>query len=123
MTVTDESAIQSLCDRIVEAFHPEKVILFGSHAYGAPRHDSDVDILVVLPFEEPPVYKALEILTRTDPRFPVDVLARTPEQVAERLALGDFFMRGVIERGKVLYEAPHKREGREGRRRLHERSA
>lgn len=111
----DRRAIESFCERIVEAFHPDKVILFGSYAYGMPDEGSDVDMLVVLPFEGAPVYKAIEIVTRAAPRFPIDLLARTPEQVDERLALGDFFMREVVDRGRVLYEAPHHRVGREGR--------
>jgi predicted nucleotidyltransferase len=64
--VVDHVAIQSLCDRIVEEFHPDRVILFGSHTYGVPGPDSDVDMLVILPFEEPPVYKAIEIVTRAE---------------------------------------------------------
>jgi predicted nucleotidyltransferase len=114
MATIDRSAIQALCDRIVAEFRPERVILFGSHAYGVPRPDSDVDLLVILPFDEQPAYKAIEIVTRAVPRFPVDLLARTPEQVTERLELGDFFMREVMERGKVLYEAPHNGVDREG---------
>jgi predicted nucleotidyltransferase len=103
--------IQALCDRIVEEFRPEKVVLFGSHAYGTPRPDSDVDLLVIMPFEGQPAYQAIEILERVDPPFGIDLLARTPAQVAERLALGDFFMREIMARGKVLYDAAHARVG------------
>ncbi len=114
-SMIDRRTIAELCDRIVEEFHPDKVILFGSYAYGVPNDDSDVDLLVVLPFDGAPVYKAVEIVTRTDPRFPVDLLARTPEQVEQRLALGDFFMREIMERGRVLYESSHDGVGDEGR--------
>lgn len=119
----DENAIQALCDRIVEEFRPVKVVLFGSHAYGRPLADSDVDLLVILPFEGHPARKSLEILDRTEPRFAVDLLARTPQELQERLELGDFFLREVIEKGKVLYDAAHGRVGGEGRGRLRDGDA
>ena len=97
--------VYELSDRIVQYFHPQKVILFGSYAYGAPTEDSDVDILVIMPFEGKGAYQSAEIATTTHPRFPVDFLARTPEQIKKRLELGDFFIKEIIEKGKVLYEA------------------
>ena len=97
--------ITALCDQVVQHFHPQKVILFGSYAYGAPNEDSDVDMLVVMPFEGKGAYKSAEIATVVHPRFPVDFLTRTPEQIKQRLELGDFFIREIIEKGKVLYEA------------------
>jgi len=65
------------------------VILFGSHAYGSPGPYSDVDLLVVLPFEGRNFWKSLEILNRVDPPFPVDLLARRPDDTARRYAEGD----------------------------------
>ena len=49
--MVNEQTIQDLCNRIVQDFQPDRIILFGSYAYGNPTPDSDVDILVVLPFE------------------------------------------------------------------------
>jgi predicted nucleotidyltransferase len=97
--------IRDFRDQIVKQFKPIKIILFGSYAYGSPSSDSDVDILVILPFEGNSAYKSAEILDRIDPRFPVDLLARTPDQVNERLSKDDFFMKEIITKGKVLYEA------------------
>jgi predicted nucleotidyltransferase len=97
--------IYELRDKIVQQFHPQKVILFGSYAYGTPTEDSDVDILVIMPFEGRSVHKSAEIATITKPHFPVDILVRTPEQIQARLALGDFFIRDVTQKGKVLYES------------------
>jgi len=97
--------IQNLCDVIVADSAPQRVILFGSHAYGSPSADSDVDLLVVLPFDGSPIRKAAEISQHIPHRFPVDVLARTPEEVARRLKLGDPFFREIVERGIVLYDA------------------
>jgi predicted nucleotidyltransferase len=82
MATIDRSAIQALCDRIVAEFRPERVILFGSHAYGVPRPDSDVDLLVILPFDEQPAYKAIEIVTRapTLPSGPAGAHARASDR-------------------------------------------
>ncbi len=97
--------IYELRDQIVKHFRPTKIILFGSYAYGQPTEDSDVDMLIIMPFEGRAAHKSAEIATLTHPRFAVDLLVRTPEQVKTRLDLGDFFMREIVENGKVLYEA------------------
>ena len=104
---TTTREIKNLCERIAIEFHPEKIILFGSHAYGKPQWDSDVDLLVIMPFRGRHTRKAIEILDRLNPATALDLLVRTPKQVEQRLAMGDFFMREIIERGKVMYEAPH----------------
>lgn len=100
-------SIIATSDRIAREFQPERIVLFGSHAYGTPRSDSDVDLLVVMPFVGHAAYKALEILNRVNPPFPVDLLVRTPEEVARRIALNDFFLRDILTRGRVLYAAAH----------------
>ncbi len=99
--------IRDLTSQIARAFNPDRIILFGSHAYGQPSNDSDVDILVVLPFKGKPVRKAIEIRNRVNAGVPLDLIVRTPEQVAERLAQNDWFMREIVERGRTLYEANH----------------
>jgi predicted nucleotidyltransferase len=99
--------IEALALEIAREFHPDRIVLFGSHAYGRPRADSDVDLLVLMPFEGKSVSKACEILRKTQPRFGVDLLVRRPEDVERRLALGDFFLREVMEKGRVLYESAH----------------
>lgn len=102
----EAQAIQRLSDQIARAFHPERIILFGSYAYGTPTNDSDVDLLVVLQHQGKGSHKAAEILCNIRPSFPVDVLVRTPEQIQQRLQWNDFFLREVLEKGKVLYAAP-----------------
>jgi predicted nucleotidyltransferase len=99
--------ITALCDRIVEQFDPEKIVLFGSYAYGSPTPDSDVDLLVMMEYRDTPGRAAVEVLQRARPAFGVDVLVRTPEQVEERLALNDFFMQEIMTRGRVLYARDH----------------
>lgn len=111
--MTTHEQIQEVARRIGKEFHPQRVILFGSYARGNPTPDSDVDLLVITPIEKKNADKAVEILLRVRPPFPIDLLVRTPQQVQERLALGDFFMREVLEQGQVLYEADHARVGGE----------
>ncbi len=99
--------IQDFCDRIAREFRPEKIILFGSHARGDAGKYSDVDLLVIMPFEGHSARKAAEIRIRLKPSFPLDLLLRTPETVERRLSLGDFFLQDITEEGRVLYERPH----------------
>ena len=102
--MVDGKRIAELADRIIREFQPEKIILFGSYAGGQPRPDSDVDLLVVLPFEGKGFRKSLEILNRIAPEFPVDLLARRPDDTARRYAEGDPLIREALDRGKILYE-------------------
>ena len=96
--------IQSLGRRIADRFSPQRIILFGSHAYGTPDEGSDVDLLVIMPFRGQGFRKALEILNDTDPDFPVDLLVRTPEDAEKRYREGDPLIRMALDFGKVLYE-------------------
>jgi predicted nucleotidyltransferase len=99
--------IRQLYMQIAHEFKSEKIILFGSHAYGQPTPESDLDLLVVMPFEGDPLKQAVAMLNRLNVLMPVDLFVRTPEQVRHRLAMGDSFMRDILERGKVMYEAHH----------------
>ncbi|MFZ2089322.1 MAG: nucleotidyltransferase domain-containing protein [Desulfobaccales bacterium] len=99
-----EQEIRSLSDRIVKEFQPQRIILFGSYATGRPTPDSDVDLLVILPFEGRNFTKSLEILNQTNPQFPIDLLARTPEDTERRYREGDPLIRDALDRGKILYE-------------------
>ena len=106
--------IKKLCTQIAREFQPEKIILFGSQAYGRPQAESDIDLLVVMPYEGSPFRQAGIILSHVIPQLgvlPIDLLVRTAEQVSERLAIGDRFMREILERGKVMYEASNRRNG------------
>jgi predicted nucleotidyltransferase len=118
----DFPSIQRLCDDIVRRFHPQKVILFGSYAHGKPTPDSDVDLLVLMPFRGHPAHKVLEIRRAIRAPFPLDLLVRTPADVKARIKLGDFFLREIVENGRTLYESSHRGMGREGGRGLHNRS-
>lgn len=103
--------IKRLCQKIVEGFHPDKIILFGSRAYGKPRADSDIDLLVIMPYEGDSALTASLILNDLDVLVSLDLLVRTAEEVRERIEIGDQFMKEIIENGKVMYEANHARVG------------
>lgn len=107
MTTITRPLIRKFARQIAKQFNPEKIILFGSYAYGKPTEDSDVDILVIMPFKGRNPEKATEIWMATRPKFPIDIMVRKPAELKKRLKLGDFFLREVVEKGKVLYEATH----------------
>jgi predicted nucleotidyltransferase len=97
--------IRAVVDRIVEELHAEKVILFGSYAYGKPTIDSDVDLLIVMESDERPAKRAYRAYKAIwGKTFPMDILVRTPTELAHRLEIDDYFMQEVVERGQVLYE-------------------
>jgi len=97
--------IEDLAQRIGHEFHADRVVLFGSYAHDAATEDSDVDLLVILPFEGKSVDQSVQIRMKLRPSFPVDLLVRTPKKVRERIEMGDDFMREILEEGTVLYEA------------------
>ena len=109
--------IQATCDDIVREFKPLQVILYGSYAYGTPKEYSDVDLLVVMPVANSEARaQAAEIRKRIPHRFSMDLIVRSPEDIAYRISHNDWFLREVTEKGKVLYESenfylkPHKKE-------------
>jgi predicted nucleotidyltransferase len=99
--------IYLLSEQIAARFHPKKIILFGSHAWGQSTTDSDIDLLVVMPHESRHTTQAIQIVNGLNTLAPIDLLVRTPEEVQERLEIGDSFLREIVERGKVMYEADH----------------
>jgi len=96
--------IQNLTERITHEFSPQKIILFGSFAWGIPKGDSDVDLLVIMPHEGKSWRMASTIRERVQPDFPLDLLVRSEDQILGRLALQDSFISEIMERGRVLYE-------------------
>ncbi len=108
-------AIRAVARIIAEKYHPEKIILFGSHAYGRPKPWSDVDLLVVMETPLTPREQKLEIARQFyGLPFSLDIKVRTPADLARRVEQGDFFLREVVRRGRVLYERADGRLGREG---------
>ena len=93
-------------ERIVSELKPEKIILFGSYAYGEPTVDSDVDLLVIMNTKAREVDRYIKVSNLLYPReFPVDIIVKTPREIeAEQKKQGNFFMREILTKGKVLYE-------------------
>lgn len=100
-----EALLQDITRRIVDAFHPVKIVLFGSYAYGTPRKDSDVDLLVIMDSEETIYQRTIKVRRGADvPFLPMDVLVRTPQEVEQRVAIGDSFIIEILTKGRVLYQ-------------------
>jgi predicted nucleotidyltransferase len=99
--------IEGFVQRLVKAYEPEQVILFGSYATGTATQDSDVDLLVVMPCEPPFARKSAEMRTTLKADFPLDLIVRSPEKLAQRISWNDFFIRDIVEKGNVLYDAAY----------------
>ena len=98
-------AISEIVDRIVHGFHPEQVILFGSHARGSATPDSDVDLLVVMDAGGSPRKKAIEIgVVVHEVRVPKDIVVTTPDGFLARRSVVGTIERYAALDGKVLYE-------------------
>jgi predicted nucleotidyltransferase len=113
--------IHRFAREVAVRFQPDKIILFGSYAYGTPHADSDVDILVIMPTRNE-LDEAVKICLAVDYHFPVDLVVRTPKNLAWRLADGDSFLREIMDRGKVLYEKTNGSLGPQSGKRLPRRT-
>ena len=99
-----EKNIKTVTDKIVQDYQPEKIILFGSFAWGKPQENSDIDLFIVKETEN----------TRTTAReidgslwgrtVPMDIIVYRPASVQKALENGDFFVRNILTKGRVLYE-------------------
>lgn len=100
-----EEGLDEIVARIVTELQPQKIILFGSYVYGTPSEDSDVDLLVIMETDDRSAdrYVAVSRLIRPRP-FPLDIIVKTPDEIAQALEQGDFFIREIITQGRVLYE-------------------
>ncbi|MBM4423629.1 MAG: nucleotidyltransferase domain-containing protein [Chloroflexi bacterium] len=122
MTITDAPAfpkvdldkpvpmevIRFVVAHIAERFKPEKIILFGSHAYGDPKPWSDVDLLVVMDTEKTEHDQRLEIARSLHGRtFSIDVIVRTPGNLSRRIENRDYFLREIVNKGRVMYARPN----------------
>ena len=96
--------ISKTIKQIIEKFHPEKIIMFGSYTYGKPGQNSDLDLLIVMNYKGSSKKQAAKILQNIDYHFPVDLIVRSTDQIHERIKLGDFFFKDIIDEGKVLYD-------------------
>ncbi|GCC09995.1 nucleotidyltransferase domain protein [archaeon] len=94
--------VSNYVKKIKRKFEPERVILFGSYAYGKAGKDSDVDLLVVMETELRSVEQAILIRKELPSSFPLDLIVKKPKEVKNRIKKGDFFLKSILEKGKEL---------------------
>lgn len=102
-----EQKIKEIVAKIVKEYKPEKIILFGSWAWGKPGPNSDVDLFVIKKSHEKRIEREMTIrklFYKYRLKTPVDVLVYTPKEVKKRLDFEDFFIEDIINNGKTLYE-------------------
>jgi predicted nucleotidyltransferase len=107
MNAEVQRIIHEVIQRLVDGYHPRQIILFGSVAYGEPGRDSDIDLLIVKETSETPLARRVyvrRLISNPQRHIPVSPLVLTPEELTQRLALGDPFYHEILSRGKVLYE-------------------
>jgi len=105
LKVSVGKSLRPAIQRIVQELNPEKIVLFGSYAYGIPNPHSDVDLLVIMKTKASLKERSWEVSRLLLPRpFPVDILVKTPQEVKNGLERGDFFLKEILTRGKVLYD-------------------
>ena len=100
-----DDVIRLLARRIVDQFHPQKIILFGSYAYGQPQPETDIDLLVIMEAGLRESQQALQIRQYLNPLFGLLMLVYSPAKIKQRLAWGEPFLSEIIERGIILYES------------------
>ena len=104
--MTLDREIERIVKRIAEGYRPLKVILFGSHAWGKPTEDSDIDLLIVKETSERFIDRWVsvrELIADPERRIPVSPIVVTPGELQRRLAGGDQFFQQIVARGKLLY--------------------
>lgn len=100
-------ALETILHRVVEEYQPEKVILFGSLAWGNPDEDSDIDLLIVKDSSETPLQRRVQVrrvAAEAGRRIPFSPLVLTPIELQHRLEMNDSFYFKIIEQGQTLYE-------------------
>ncbi|MBI4994147.1 nucleotidyltransferase domain-containing protein [Candidatus Peregrinibacteria bacterium] len=99
-----EQKIKELTLKIADSFQPEKIILFGSFAWGKPNENSDVDLFIIKETDRSTRDVAREIDGSIFPRpFPLDIVVYKPKQVEQRRENNDFFIKDILTKGKILY--------------------
>lgn len=101
----DDNLLREIRARIVDAVKPERIILFGSYAYGKPKDESDLDILVIMNSELPRYRRSISIYScLAGLLIPKDILVYTPEEIEEWSEVPQAFITTAIRKGKVIYE-------------------
>lgn len=98
--------VNRVVKRLEQSYHPKQVFLFGSHAYGRPTRDSDLDLLIIKETARPFYRRLFEVRRLVSPVLdghPFDPIVITPKELRKRLARGDQFLQGIVTKGKVVY--------------------
>lgn len=98
--------ISEVVEKIKTEYQPEKIILYGSYAYGKPTPDSDIDLFIIKDTDEDGIQRFVEVkrlIYDPERRISISPLVYTPREVDDRLELGDYFVREVLTKGEVLY--------------------
>jgi predicted nucleotidyltransferase len=106
LQVIDQEALDAAVGRIVEAFHPKRIVVFGSVARGEAGPDSDLDLFIEMDSELRPLERGIEVRrVLHDVRFPMDIFVYTPAEVAHARTRFGNLMTYIDTEGKVLYAA------------------
>ena len=106
MSKNAKKVISSIVERLKEKYKPEKIILYGSFAYGKPNRDSDIDILIIKSAKERPIDRRImvrRIVTDLRKGYPFSPIVITPDELSQRLKIGDQFLQEIISQGRLLY--------------------
>jgi len=103
-----QHVILEIVEKLKREYQPTKIILFGSYAYGQPDRDSDIDLLIIKDTPDRPIDRRVAVSKIvSDPKrlTPFESLVLTSSELQERLEVGDLFLREILAKGEVLYEA------------------
>jgi predicted nucleotidyltransferase len=103
-----ELVIKRVLQKLIAEYSPQKIILFGSYAWGDPEPDSDIDLLIIKETSDRFIdrwARVQNILTGTHRGYPVEIIVLTPEEVEKRIAIGDQFIGKILDTGEYLYAA------------------
>ena len=106
-----EAKLREITDKIVKEFQPEKIILFGSYAWGEPHEDSGIDLLVVMESNRPRIERQREVrrIIFGSP-LAMDILVYSPEELEKSINIKrNFFLEDIVRNGRVLYAKPGSR--------------
>lgn len=100
-----ETRIPEIKEKIVREIDPEKIILFGSYAWGNPTEDSDVDLLIIQKSDESRRIRQINLRRKLfGSGVPMDFIVYTPDELEKRLSIRDVFVNKILKQGKILYE-------------------
>lgn len=105
-TITKNKIVLQIARKIRNRYKPEKIILFGSYAYGKPKRDSDIDLLIIKKTKQRHIDRSVrirEIVKQENRLVPIEPLVYTPKEINERLKLEDDFIKKIYEKGIILY--------------------